>query len=114
MHRPRPSGRARYQSNYVSYSADQFLQVQHLLAVAAHAREAATLALHCVATLTTPKSYTRRRTLLTSSSSLKGLVIYMSAPCRSPQDLSSEVFLFVNKMMGMCLLASRLLSLRQS
>src|SRR5438270_10557503 len=59
-------------------------------------------------------NYTRRRTLFTSSSSLNGLVIYISAPCRNPQDLSSGVLLLVNRIMGICLLASRLLSLRHN
>src|SRR5437763_11035387 len=58
--------------------------------------------------------YTRRRTLSTSSSSLNGFVMYKSAPCRSPQDLSTGVLLLVNKIIGMCLLASRLLSLRHN
>src|SRR5947209_9933475 len=58
--------------------------------------------------------YTSRRTLLTSSSSLNGLVMYISAPCRNPQDLSSGVFLLVNKIIGIFLLASRLFSLRHN
>src|SRR5579885_3412087 len=58
--------------------------------------------------------YTRRRILATNSSPLKGLVIYISAPCLSPHALSSGVFLLVNKMIGMCRLASMLLNLRHN
>src|SRR5579884_1094287 len=55
----------------------------------------------------------RRRALFTSSSSLNGFVMYISAPLRNPHDLSNAVFLFVNKIIGICLLASRLFNLRQ-
>src|SRR5579863_1569902 len=58
--------------------------------------------------------YIRLRTLATSSSPLNGFVIYKSAPCLNPHDLSNGVFLLVSKIIGMCRLTSEFLSFRHN